>query len=69
MVTKPISNEQYRNKNGDISRKYGNTLILALRQTFGSNFALGFLGQTKLSEVLDKIDDASLSKLTADVGE
>jgi hypothetical protein len=55
--------ERHRDKNGEISRKHGNTLIGALRKTYGANFAKGCAESERLSDVLHKLDDPSLSKL------
>ncbi len=57
---------RHRDKNGGISRKHGNTLIRTLRKHYGRNFALGRDDSDKLSDVLHKVDDPSLSKLVRD---
>jgi hypothetical protein len=57
---------RHRDKNGEISRKHGNTLIRTLRKTYGSSFAEGCGDDEKLSDVLHKMDEASLSKLLHD---
>jgi hypothetical protein len=48
---------RHRGKNGEISRKHGNTLIRALRKTYGSGFAKGCDDHEKLSDVLHKLDE------------
>jgi hypothetical protein len=58
--------ERHRDKNGEISRKHGNTLIRTLRKHYGRNFALGRDDNDKLSDVRHKVDDPSLSKLVRD---
>ena len=58
--------ERHRDKNGEISRKHGNTLIRTLRKHYGANFANGCSDDEKLSDVLDKVDEPSLSKLVLD---
>lgn len=57
---------RHRDKNGEISRKHGNTLISTLRKTYGSSFAVGFPVDAKLSQVLEKLDEPSLAKLVHD---
>jgi len=58
--------ERHRDKNGEISRKHGNTLIGTLRKTYGTDFAKGCAESDKLSDVLHKMDEPSLSKLVRD---
>jgi hypothetical protein len=55
-----------RDNVGQISRKYGNTPIGTLRITYGSAFARGCANHEKLSDVLAKLDERSLSKLVRD---
>jgi hypothetical protein len=57
---------RHRDKNGEISRKHGNTLIRTLRITYGPGFAPGFTDNAKLSEVLEKMDEPSLRHLIRD---
>jgi hypothetical protein len=54
------------NKDGEISRKHGNTLIRTSRKTYGVTFAKNCSDTEKLSDVLHKIDEPSLSSLTSD---
>jgi len=58
--------ERHRDKNGEMSRKHGNTLIRTLRKSYGVDFAQGCADSDKLSDVLRKIDEPSLSKLVRD---
>jgi hypothetical protein len=58
--------ERHRDKNGEISRKHGNTLIGTLRKTYGADFAHGCAESDRLSDVLHKMDEPSLSKLVRD---
>jgi hypothetical protein len=53
-------------KNGEISRKHGNTRIRTLRKTYGLGFAGGCADDAKLSDVLSKLDETSLSHLIRD---
>jgi hypothetical protein len=57
---------RHRNKNGEISRKHGNTFIHTLRKTYGPSFASGCADNAKLGDVLDKLDEPSLSHLIRD---
>ncbi len=57
---------RHRDKNGEISRKHGNTLIRTLRKTYGPGFASGCRDEEKLSDVLAKLDETSLSHLIRD---
>jgi hypothetical protein len=50
---------RYREENGKISRKHGNTLMQTLRNTYGISFAAD---HAKLSDVLAKFDELSLGK-------
>jgi len=54
------------NKDGEISRKHGNTLLWTLRKIYGSSFAAGEVYTDKLSEVLHKLDEPALSALVHD---
>jgi hypothetical protein len=57
---------RHRDKNGEIGRKHGSTLIRTLRKSYGSGFAEGCSNGEKLSDVLHKLDEPSLSKLVQD---
>ena len=57
---------RHRDKSGEISQKHGNTLIRTLRITYGPRFAKDCDGDERLSEVLEKMDELSLSKLVRD---
>ena len=48
---------RHRDKNGEISKKHGNTLISTLRQTYGTGFAPGRSGDEKLKDVLHDLDE------------
>ena len=58
--------ERHRDKNGEISRKHGNTLVGTLRKHYGSNFALKCAESDRLSDCLSQADEPSLSKLVRD---
>ena len=51
---------------GEVSRKHGNTLIRTLRTTYGPSFAKGCADDEKLSDVLHKLDEPSLTRLIHD---
>ena len=57
---------RHRDKHGEISRKHGNTFIHTLRKTYGPTFASGCADNAKLGDVLDKLDEPSLSHLIRD---
>ncbi len=57
---------RHRNKDGEISGKHGNTLIRTLRKVYGQSFAAGYPETEKLSEVLLKLNETSLSQLRRD---
>jgi hypothetical protein len=46
---------RYRDKDGEISRKHGNTLVGRLRISYGRAFAQGCADDDKLSNVLAKL--------------
>jgi hypothetical protein len=54
-----------RDTNVELSRKYGNALIGSLRKVYGS-FAPHCADYERLSDVLHKLDVASLSQLIRD---
>ena len=57
---------RHRNKDGEISGKHGNTLVRTLRKIYGQSFAAGYPETEKLSEVLLKLNETSLSQLRRD---
>jgi hypothetical protein len=65
-MKEPGLDDRHRDKNGQISRKHGNTLIGTLRRIYGSGFADKFKDKDKLSDVLHKLDAPSLSQLHKD---
>jgi hypothetical protein len=58
--------ERHRDKNGELSRKHGNTLVGTLRKHYGSDFAFRCAESERLSDCLHKVDEPSLSKLVRD---
>ena len=65
-MKEPGLDRRHRDKNGEISRKHVNTLIRTLRKTYGKDFAEGCSDGEKLSDVLHKMDEPSLSHLVKD---
>jgi hypothetical protein len=57
---------RHRDKNGEISKKHGNTLVGTLRKIYGSTFAAGQPDSAKLSDVLEHLNETSLSELVHD---
>jgi hypothetical protein len=53
--------DDYRDKDSELSRKHGNTLIGTLRSYYGSDFAAGCSGSDRLTDVLDQLDEGSLN--------
>jgi len=59
-------NDRHRDKSGEISKKHGNTLVRTLRKMYGNTFAAGQSETAKLSEVLQHLNETSLSQLVHD---
>ena len=58
--------ERHRDKNGQMSRKHGNTLISTLRKHYGTDFASGCADSDTLGDILERLEEPSLSKLVRD---
>ncbi|WP_257167380.1 hypothetical protein [Bradyrhizobium sp. SRS-191] len=67
-MKEPGLDGRHRDKDGEISRKHGNTLVSTLRNIYGKTFAAGYPGESKLSDVLFKLNETSLSQLRRDHG-
>jgi hypothetical protein len=67
MAEQPAIDGRHRDKDGQISKKHGNTLISTLRQTYGAGFAPGRSGEEKLKDVLHDLDEPSLTHLVHDM--
>ena len=65
-MQQPGLDQRHRDKNGEISRKHGNTLVRTLRKAHGPDFASGFKETERPSDVLHALDEPSLSKLVRD---
>lgn len=58
----PSLDNRYRDFNGEIRHKRGDTLVETLRETYGREFAQGYRGDTKLSTLLARTGSKSLSE-------
>ena len=58
--------DRHRDKNGELSRKHGNTLVATLRKIYGAPFAEGEADSAKLQDVLAKLHETSLTQLVED---
>ncbi len=65
-MSQPGLDQRHRDKDGQISKKHGNTLIGTLRKVYGAGFAPGAGDRDKLSDVLHNMDEHSLSQLVRD---
>jgi hypothetical protein len=65
-MEQPGLHGRHRNKDGEISRKHGNTLIRTLRRVYGVGFAPGANDDERLENVLARLDEHSLSQLVRD---
>jgi hypothetical protein len=65
-MSKAGLDNRHRNTDGEISSKHGNTVIRTLRNVYGKSFAAGYAETEKLSEVLLKLNETSLSQLRRD---
>ena len=67
MTKQPGLDNRHRDKNGEIAKKHGNTLVSTLRQTYGAEFAPGRSGDEKLKDLLHDLDEPSLTHLIHDL--
>ena len=65
-MKEPGLDGRHRDKNGEIGRKHGNTLVSTLREIYGPSFAPGYPPTAKLSDLLHDMDERSLTKLVHD---
>jgi hypothetical protein len=65
-MKEPGLDNRHRNKNGQIVREHGNTLIGVLRKIYGQTFAAGHPETAKLSDVLHQLNETSLNQLHRD---
>jgi hypothetical protein len=66
IMEQPGLHGRHRDRNGELSKKHGNTLVRTLRKVYGEHFAEGCSPEERLSDVLQKIDEPSLSSLVHD---
>ena len=65
-MKQPGLDHRHRDKDGEISKKHGNTLLQTLRKIYGNTFAAGQPETAKLSDVLQSLNDTSLGQLIHD---
>ena len=65
-MEQPGIHGRHRDKDGQISKKHGNTLVRTLRRIYGDSFGRGFNDLMKLSDALHTLDDESLSQMVHD---
>ncbi len=65
-MEQPGLHQRHRDRNGEISRKHGNTLISTLRKAYGPGFAKGFADRDTLADALETLDEHSLNQLVHD---
>jgi hypothetical protein len=65
-MKEPGLDNRHRDKDGEISRKHGNTLVRTFRKMYGAGFAPGFKDTDTLSDVLRKFNEPTLSQLRRD---
>jgi hypothetical protein len=54
---------RHRDSDGTIERKYGNTKVGTLRETYGEDFAAGYRSDKELKNLLHDEGASSLSEL------
>jgi hypothetical protein len=57
---------RHRDKNGEVSKKHGKTLVGTLRNTYGAHFAPGCDDRESSADVLHKLDEPPLRQLVRD---
>ena len=65
-MEQPGLDGRHRDKNGEISRKHGDTLVSTPRKIYGPSFARGAQPHETLSDVLVEMDEPSPSRLVHD---
>jgi hypothetical protein len=56
----------YLEKNSEVSREHGNTLVRNFREIYGPSFAAGHADTATLREVISRLDETSLRGLHRD---
>jgi hypothetical protein len=62
MSKQPGLDGRYRDDDGEIRRKNGNTRLASLRNTYGDDFAVGYRSDMKLETLLSLEQVPSLTK-------
>jgi hypothetical protein len=62
-MKQPGLDNRHRDRNGEIHRKRGDTLVGTLRKEYGPEFAKGYRSDTQLRTVLKKEGASSLSEM------
>jgi hypothetical protein len=65
-MEQPGLHGRHRNRDGEISRKHGNTRVRTLRRIYGASFAPDASPDDELRDVLASMDEPSLTKLVHD---
>lgn len=65
-MDQPGLNGRHRNRDGEISRKHGNTKVATLRRIYGPGFAPHANAADTLADVLERMDEPSLTRLVHD---
>ena len=61
-----VSVEKFRDRNSEIGRQHGDTMVLTLRSIYGAGFAPDCQPTAMLSDVLHELDEPSLVRLIED---
>lgn len=61
-----LSFESHRDRDGEISRKHGDSMISTLRAVYGPAFAPDCQPTAMLSDVIHELDEPSLEQLVED---
>jgi hypothetical protein len=64
-LEQPGLHGRHRDKNGELSKKHGNTLMRTLRKIYGQHFAEGCGPEEKLSDMLQKLENGRPNGLQA----
>ena len=66
-MANPGLDARHRDKDGEISKKHGNTLVRTLRKAYGPHFASGFADTDTLADVLkNQPEHTTLTQLRQD---
>jgi hypothetical protein len=65
-MSKSGLDNRHRSQDGEISHKYGTTLIGTLRKIYGQGFAAGYPATEKLGDIFLNLNETSLSQLRRD---